>query len=222
MIVRFGPYALDSDRRQLICDGSVVHLTPKAFDLLHLLVTAAPRVVRKEELHERLWPGVFVSDASLTGLVKELRRAMKDDDPVRPVIRTAHRVGYACGLDVRQHSSVEPENWHWLALPDRRFVLHAGENVVGRDPGCDVRIEAPGVSRRHARVLIDGEAAALEDLGSKNGTIVGRTRLVTTVPLSSGDVITFGSVTCVYGSARDGMSTETQGFAASGRGEPAE
>ena len=60
---------------------AVVHLTAKAFDLLALLVDEAPRVVRKAELHERLWPGTFVSEAALGALVKELRRALEDRDP---------------------------------------------------------------------------------------------------------------------------------------------
>ena len=88
--VRFGAFGLDADRRQLTCEGADVHLTPKAFDLLALLVNEAPRVVRKAELHERLWPGTFVSDATLVGLVKELRRALDDRDSSAPILRTAH------------------------------------------------------------------------------------------------------------------------------------
>jgi DNA-binding winged helix-turn-helix (wHTH) protein len=57
VIVRFGTFVLDSDRRQLTRDGVAIHLTPKAFDLLALLADEAPRVVRKTELHERLWQG---------------------------------------------------------------------------------------------------------------------------------------------------------------------
>jgi DNA-binding winged helix-turn-helix (wHTH) protein len=72
MVMHFGPFTLDSDRRQVFRDGTVAHLTPKAFELLTSLVTAAQRVVSKRELHDRLWPGTFVSDATLAGLVKEL------------------------------------------------------------------------------------------------------------------------------------------------------
>src|SRR5687767_11287417 len=99
MIVQFGPFTLDDARRHLIRQRLTVHLTPKAFDLLLLLVTEAPRVVSKRELHERLWPRTFVSDATLAGLIKELRRALDDHDPDAPVIRTAHRIGYAFCLD---------------------------------------------------------------------------------------------------------------------------
>jgi DNA-binding winged helix-turn-helix (wHTH) protein len=90
-MARFGSFVLDSARRQLRRNGSVVHLTPKAFDLLAMLVAEAPRVVPKAELHERLWPGTFVTDATLVGLVKEVRRALDDRDPAAPLVRTAHR-----------------------------------------------------------------------------------------------------------------------------------
>ena len=76
-------------------DGDAIHLTPKAFDLLGLLLESAPRVVPKGELHERLWSGTFVSDATLAGLVKELRRALNHPSSDGPVIRTSHGVGYA-------------------------------------------------------------------------------------------------------------------------------
>ncbi len=91
---RFGAFVIHPDRRQLLRDGAEVHLTPKAFDLLTLLMDRAPSVVSKAELHRELWPGTFVSDATLVGLVKELRRALRDDGQ-EPAIRTAHRVGYA-------------------------------------------------------------------------------------------------------------------------------
>lgn len=55
MSVTFGRFELDESRRQLLKSGSDVHVTPKAFDLLALLIAEAPRVVRKETLHQRLW-----------------------------------------------------------------------------------------------------------------------------------------------------------------------
>ncbi len=92
--VSFRDFVLDPDRRQLLRDGIEVHLTPKAFDLLALLIERAPAVVTKVEIHERLWPATFVSDVTLAGLVKEVRQALGGDRGA-PAIRTAHRVGYA-------------------------------------------------------------------------------------------------------------------------------
>lgn len=210
MILRFGPFSIDAARRLLLRGGVSIHVTPKAFDLLSLLVSEAPRVLSKRELHERLWPGTFVSDASLTGLIKELRRALRDDESGDVlVIRTAHRVGYACDLAV-QAAARDRLPWHWLIFDSRRIQLQHAETVIGRDPEADVWLDLPGVSRRHARIVIDPAGVRLEDLGSKNGTMVGDSPVQSSINLHDGDRIVFGSVTSVYRTTGTGASTETR------------
>jgi DNA-binding winged helix-turn-helix (wHTH) protein len=210
MAVRFGPFTLDAARRQLRREGEVVHLTPKAFDLLLLLVNDAPRVISKHQLHERLWPATFVSDATLAGLVKELRRALHDHDDDAPVIRTVHRVGYAFCPEVHAAGpAVRARVWHWLVFRGRRMVLRDGENIVGRDPGSNVWLDVAGVSRRHARIIVGDHDASLEDLGSKNGTTVRDEHVRQTVTLEDGASISFGPVAGVYRTSTAGMSTET-------------
>jgi len=96
VVARFDVYTFDSARRQVTTDGGgEVHLTPKAFDLLALLISEAPRVVTKDDLHRRLWPDAFVSDATLVGLIKELRHTLPPRDGDVPIIRTSHGIGYA-------------------------------------------------------------------------------------------------------------------------------
>ncbi len=158
-MVRFGRYGLDEARRQLVRDDAPVHLTPKAFDLLKLLAAEAPRVVAKTELHARLWPACYVSDATLTGLIKELRRALEDRDADSPVIRTVHRIGYGLCLEVQRSLAPERPAHGWLVLRGHRAALCEGENLIGRDPASHVWLDAPGVSRRHARLVIDGDGA---------------------------------------------------------------
>jgi len=188
-----------------------VHLTPKAFELLVLLVSEAPRVLEKAELHQRLWTDTFVSDATLAGLIKELRRALDDRDRRNPVIRTVHRVGYAFGLELQRPSKPRSRGgWHWLVLNGRRFPLHDGRNVIGREPACDVLLEAAGVSRQHACIVITNGSAQLEDLGSKNGTSVRDRRITTPVVLHDGDSVSFGSHVAVYRASGKGMTTQTQ------------
>ena len=94
-LTKFDAFEVDAGQRLLRRDGAEIHLTPKAFDLLGLLIEHAPRVVSKADLHRAMWPKSFVSDATLVGLVKELRRALDDRDRTAPVIRTVQRVGYA-------------------------------------------------------------------------------------------------------------------------------
>ena len=209
MLVRFGPFTLDASRRLVSRDRSAVHLTPKAFDLLHLLVSEAPRVVTKRELHERLWPGTFVSDATLVGLVKELRKALDDHDQAAPIIRTAARVGYSFAAELQSRSPARPMGGHWLVLHGRRVPLQEGENIVGRDPAAHVWLDAAGVSRKHARIVVDGSRATVEDLGSKNGTTARNSPVTGAVDVSDGDRIAFGSIQCVYRSSSAGISTAT-------------
>jgi DNA-binding winged helix-turn-helix (wHTH) protein len=207
--VRFGAFVVDSDRRQLTHDGEEVHLTPKAFDLLSLLVAEAPRVMRKTELHERLWPGTFVSDATLVGLVKELRRALGDRMPGRPVIRTAHGVGYAFAAPLERLTSHPPAVSRWIVSGGRRIVLHDGENFIGRDPAAEIWLDVPGVSRRHARMVVGPDGVVLEDLGSKNGTTVGGKSIDERVALHDGDRIQVGPILIIYHTSATGISTET-------------
>ena len=209
MTVRFGAFALDSDQRQLTRDDVEIHLTPKAFDLLALLADEAPRVVRKTELHERLWPGTFVSDAALVVLVKELRRALEDRDPRARIIRTAHGVGYACAAPIDRGPVRSTPVTRWIVAGGRRIALTVGPNLIGRDPTATVLLDVSGVSRRHAQIVIDERDAALEALGSKNGTRVGERLVNGKVVLHDGDRILAGPVLIVYHASASGISTDT-------------
>ncbi len=189
---------------------TVVHLTPKAFDLLVLLIGEAPRVVTKSELHQRLWPGTFVSDASLVGLIKEIRRELRDRDSGAPIIRTAHRVGYAfCPALEQAPNAINV--CHWLMVSGRRIALREGENSIGRDPSSNVWLDFASVSRAHARIVVGQEAVSLEDCRSKNGTRIGDERVTGATALRDGDRLRFGTVSALYRASGAGMSTETHG-----------
>lgn len=219
MTARFGPFVVDSDGRQLTHDtNGAVHLTPKAFDLLVLLIGEAPRVVRKTELHERLWPGTFVSDATLVGLVKEIRRALDDRDASSPFVRTAHGVGYAfaAALESVAANRASPVS-RWIVTGARRIPLVEGENLIGRDPASAVWLDTSGVSRRHARILVAMDEALLEDLESKNGTMVDDNAVTGKVKLCDGDRIHVGPVLIIYHVSASGISTETVSHTVRGR-----
>lgn len=213
MTARFGPFELDPGRRQLSREGQVLHLTPKAFDLLLLLVEAAPRVVPKSGIHQQLWPAGVVTDATLAGLVKEIRRALSDEERERPIIRTAHRIGYAFDAPVTHTPSAihESRDSHWLIARDRRFSLAGGENIIGRDPAAQVWLDYSTVSRRHARVTVraTGEAV-LEDLGSKNGTSIGGMPVTGPATLRNGDEFACGQLVIVYRQSGAELPTATE------------
>ena len=85
MRIRFGPFTLDLDTRQLTRDSREIHLAPKAFELLATLVLDRPKVLSKAVLQERLWPETFVAEANLSNLVAEIREALGDRRP-RPAV----------------------------------------------------------------------------------------------------------------------------------------
>ena len=106
MRVVFGECEFDSGQRALLRHGSAVPLSPKAFQLLELLLDRRPEAVAKAELLERLWPETFVSDASLHNLVAEIRAALGDAPRAARYIRTVPRYGYAFHGDARPASAV--------------------------------------------------------------------------------------------------------------------
>ena len=64
--------------------------------------------------------------------------------------------------------------------------------VIGRAPGCDIHLDDPLVSRRHARVISSEVGTAIQDLGSSNGVFVNGRRSEGTTPLHPGDVVQMG------------------------------
>jgi hypothetical protein len=208
---RFGEFVFNADTRQLSRNGDDVHLTPKAFDLLAVLLGAAPRVVTKAELHKSLWPKTFVSDATLVGLVKEVRRALEDHDREAPIIRTVPRVGYAFCRTTSSAPVPAGGVSSWILVGGQRLPLRQGENTIGRDPLSAVWIDVASVSRHHARIICSGMRAVIEDVGSKNGTTVGSEALSTARELRHGDKITFGRVDAIYFASESGIPTVTEG-----------
>lgn len=94
MRIRFGSFELDDERLLLARDGVAIALRPKVFDLLLVLVRERARVVRREELFERLWSSTAVGFGSLSGLVNELRSALGESGRGPSSIRTVHARGY--------------------------------------------------------------------------------------------------------------------------------
>jgi DNA-binding winged helix-turn-helix (wHTH) protein len=214
MQVRFGPFVLDSDSRELLRDGQGVSLSPKAFDLLSILVASRPKAISKRELQEQLWPATFVVEKNLANLVSEIRDAIGDDSSEPRFIRTVSRFGYAFRETVYHIEAGRPEGRSqasfritWVA---GRVTLNQGVHVIGRDPNVEIYLDAPGVSRRHAQITIAAASATIEDLGSKNGTLVGNQRLEGSRSIDDGDVITVGSMKLTVRALQRPTSTETE------------
>jgi DNA-binding winged helix-turn-helix (wHTH) protein/tetratricopeptide (TPR) repeat protein len=93
-VVTFGDFRLDPDERLLVRDGRPVALTPKAFDLLVLLVGEAGHVLSKDELIGTLWQRRFVNESNLTKHIWMLRRALGESGEGGRYIETVPKLGY--------------------------------------------------------------------------------------------------------------------------------
>src|SRR5215217_192401 len=103
----FDGFRLDPLRGALLDPtGAEVSLRPKSFDLLRHLLMNAGRVVSRDELMEAVWPGVFVTDDSITQCVTEIRRAIGNKGP--HLLRTLPKRGYILAADVASLSGIPP------------------------------------------------------------------------------------------------------------------
>jgi DNA-binding winged helix-turn-helix (wHTH) protein len=194
----FGECNLDAKSHVLNRAGKVIHLTPKAFELLVLLLERRPAVVSKQEIMDCLWPQTFVSEANVPNLVAEIREAIGDSVEQPRFIRTVHRVGYSfhgsASVVMDETGMVSGVSRFFLVIDGREMALNDGDNIIGRGEDCQVLVNTPTVSRRHARIKIASGVALISDLGSKNGTLVGGVALRGIARLKDGDEVQVGEV----------------------------
>ena len=206
--MNFGQFHFDQAARRLTKASEPIHLTSKAVDLLTLLSSRHPDAVAKKEIHQHLWPDTFVSDVSLTTLIFELRSALGESARKPRFIRTVHGYGYAFQGDSAQNDA-DANNTPFCIIHDGRDVgLIRGENLIGRSRDCRVRLDSNRVSRHHARITVDGDAALIEDCGSRNGTWVGGQRTSGRVRLNDGDEIVIAGIRVLFRRLATGTGNE--------------
>lgn len=212
MRLAFGTCVLDTDTREVVRDGRPIHCTPLAFRLLGLLIEHRPRALSKAELQDALWPGSFVSEASLSSLVADLRSAIGDDARRATFIRTVHRHGYAFSGDItvlNASSSARSSRSYRLFWRAREMAVDEGETILGRSREATLFFDDESVSRRHARIVIRDDAVTVEDLGSKNGTTLNGERLTGPTPVADGATIKIGSVSLLFRAFQEPGPTTT-------------
>jgi DNA-binding winged helix-turn-helix (wHTH) protein len=214
MKVRFDSFEFDTATRELRRGGARVHLSPKSFDLLEILVERRPALVTKDELQDRLWPDSVVLEANLGNAVAEIRKALGDDPKSPRFVWTVSRRGYrfSAGVEPAGSPASPPQRmvrW-WLVWKDTILPLAEGENVVGRSPDSGIWIDATSVSREHARILIAEGQATVEDRRSTNGTFVDGVRIESRHPVVDGSTVTFGSEATVFRQWSDSAAPATE------------
>jgi DNA-binding winged helix-turn-helix (wHTH) protein len=138
MRLQFDTITFDADSRQIWVGTTEVHLSPKAFDLLALLIARRPHAVSKADIRKHLWPDTFVSDSSLPSLVSEVREAIVDHRRKPGLLRTVHGFGYAFqaerGVPATAAAAPAPTAPDaWLLGSTAEVALRPGENILGRE-----------------------------------------------------------------------------------------
>lgn len=135
----FGRFSLKTADRVLLRDHENVPLTPKALDILLILVENYGRIVEKDDLMKRVWPNTFVEEGNLTQNVSLLRKALGESASGPQFIETVPRRGY-------------------------RFVASVTEGIAnetnGRAEKTLTAAASPNVS--HSKVLLAGQAGNVE------------------------------------------------------------
>jgi DNA-binding winged helix-turn-helix (wHTH) protein len=219
MAYRFGPFLYDPVSRGLLKDGAEIPLTHKSRELLLLFLHNPGKLLPREEIVEKVWPDVAVTDDAVRFQVAELRKALGDRGDA--FIQTIRREGYRWEAPVRpaadrpvrpvvsDGSPLPPPRFR-LVLETREVQLLEGENLIGRDPDGALWIDHASVSRRHARIVVAGGKATVEDLDSKNGTFLGGKRIEKKTTLADGDQVRIGPETMVFRAASSATTRTEQ------------
>lgn len=129
----FGAYRLDADEQVLLREGQPVTLPPKDVETLLVLVKRAGHIVEKEELLEKVWPGVFVEEGNLSRRVFNLRQVLGDTPDGREYIETIPRRGYRFVAQVSEDTG-EP------AAPHVELPQPAGQPAAATPSGSKMRL----------------------------------------------------------------------------------
>ena len=139
------------------------------------------RMPRKNPFDEDDLERTHVSNS--TELMQELREKSARDRPYLIVLS---------GSDVGQMHKVQ-----------------TGESVMGRGSTANIKLSDDGISRRHARILVQGSKVVIEDLGSANGMFINGAR-VATAALKDGDQIQLGGTTILKFTYHDSLEEDFQ------------
>ncbi|HET7884119.1 MAG TPA: winged helix-turn-helix domain-containing protein, partial [Acetobacteraceae bacterium] len=134
-VYQFEGYALDLARGALLdATGAEVSLRPKSFDLLHMLVTNAGRLLDRDTINRAIWHDVTVTDDAITQCIRDIRRAVRDAD--QRILKTVPRRGYIFTAQVTAgpEQSAFPFSASSLPLTDKPSIAVLAFTNMSNDP----------------------------------------------------------------------------------------
>lgn len=176
---RFSDFTLSPQRRLLARNGTEVPLIPRYFDLLLLLIERRHQAVHRQEIFDRVWTDVIVSDSALSQAVRTIRRTLGDDSREPRFIRTISRHGYwFVFADVIE----EEDDGTWRAVAPASVAAPAEAPPADPFEPLIARAldrEGDDEDRREAAELLHGlgTAEALRRLGTREGHAAARALL---------------------------------------------
>ena len=228
---QFADLTLDTGQRRLWRGDQEIRLSKLSFDFLRALVEAAPNLLTPDRLVETVWgPRRVITPENLSQRLMTLRQAIGEEAERPRYIEAVRGQGYrlipdveAVAIETAQLAEGAPPRVApagqkvvasaaktLLLIYERRHTpLLEGTNLIGRGSDARVQIEFPGVSRYHARVQVSGDNAVIEDLGSKNGTLVNRQPIAAPRHLADGDEILIGGAVLTFRITSATMPTAT-------------
>src|SRR6185436_14109424 len=168
------PFRIDPLKRRLLRDGEVIRLTPKAFDLLLVLVEASGRTIEKDELLDRVWPGTAVEENNLNQNITALRKSLGDSRQESQYIATISGIGYRFVAEVRR---VE-ESRSAVGKGQYRNAVASGESLNSNDSS-----RQPDATALRYRPLPTATSEAKRQPVSARPSRVFRYALLIVVPL---------------------------------------
>jgi len=213
--VTFGGFELDVAAFSLRKGDHRVRLEKLPMEVLILLVDAAGGLLERHAIIKSLWgPGIFVEhDTAINTAIRKIRRALGDNADRPRFVETVVGKGYrfiASVTPVSRADRPRPAMFptHAVVRGTQEFALEDGDNVLGRDPAAQIRVDHPSVSRRHARIVLHEGRATLEDLASRNGTFVDGRPVEATTDIAHGAIIGLGPITLTFVARSASLTTE--------------
>ena len=200
---RLGDWLVEPELNRVSRGGSSYQLALKVMDVLVFLAEHAGTTVPKHRIIDAVWRTEFITENTLTQAIADLRRVLGDNARDPQFIETITKRGYRLIADVEildDAAPITPTTGLPCALVvDRQeSALVAGDNLIGRATDAVVLLDSEEVSRHHAVVRVSMDSATLEDLGSKNGTLLWGSLVGSPTPLKDGDEIAIGPVVLTF------------------------